>query len=273
MLFSINHARKIQDSIHNAPVEARKFSSSPLRMAQNILSIASECSNIAHQAIRISLTGETDIKPGDDSFVDEMLIGMSNEAINDYLTTIDAQIHKMRNEMIDDFHAKQNAGASRDFALAQAFGGHIIKAMLTNTGNCAEKAMLAGILIKATIVAALKDKGFTDLEIENAKIEVSIAENGRHGGDHTVCLLSYNINEKKEFIVDPWLHGTVYDQEDAYPIYEAALWDQNEPTLFDKIDDNKTQVINDQKCINIVLQWAKEFLGNEQPFQDLLKFT
>jgi|GEM_PF-5460524 len=235
-------------------------------MESQVRDVASGIANFAHRAIRISYTGENSLKPGRDSFVTEMCSEMSHEQICDYFVGIDRQIGEARNNFGTSFDRKKANGMSRDAALAEVHAELVIRSMESNTGNCAEKALLAGILLKATLIEELTHRGYPDFEIENANIRISIAENGNHGGDHTVCLLHYDIGGEKAVVVDPWLNGTIYDPEDAHSVYVTNLENPNEPAIFDQVDKNKTQAVNDEECVAEVMRSVKNIFGENLEF-------
>lgn len=235
-------------------------------MESHVRDVASGISGFAHRAIRISFTGENRLKSGSDSFVTEMCQEMSHKQICDYFVGIDRQIEEARDNFFISFNRKKVAGISRDSALAQVYAELVIRSMETNIGNCAEKALLAGILLKSMMTTALTEMGYTGLEIENANLRVTIAENGNHGGEHTVCLLHYNIGGEKFIVVDPWLNGTIYDQKNIQAVYAANLEDPNEPAIFDKVDDNMTQAVNDDECVAEVMRSVKSIFGEDVEF-------
>lgn len=232
-------------------------------MEAHVREVASEIAGFAHCAIRISYTGERYLKQGNDSFITEMCSHMSDEQLCDYLAGVDRQIHDARKNLVTSFNRKKENGVSRDAALAQVYAELVIRSVESNTGNCAEKALLAGILLKSSLTMALMQHGYTDIEIENANFRIAIAENGNHGGDHTVCLLRYNLGSEKVVVVDPWLNGSVYDEKSAAAVYATNLENPNEPSIFDKVDDNKTQAVNDEQCVAEVMRSVKSIFGDE----------
>jgi hypothetical protein len=132
-------------------------------------------------------------------------------------------------------------------------------------GNCAEKAFLAGIFIKALMTNSLKQQGFSSIEVASANIQISIADEGHHDGDHTVCLLSYNIDGDKTLIVDPWINGTVYHSADSQSLFGASF-------VFDNICENKTLAVNDDGCVKAVMDWAGEVFDQDPQFSRLFNF-
>jgi hypothetical protein len=132
----------------------------------------------------------------------------------------------------------------------------ILESLRLNTGNCAEQAKIAGIFAGIMIENGLSHAGFTQHEINEANIKLSILETPRNGyseGDHTICRLEFTANkENVSLYIDPWLHGAVFDEKDAPAVYaEHPNRYCNQNTDFE-VEELQTEVINNEKTKSAV---------------------
>jgi hypothetical protein len=232
-----------------------------LQLNADIHKTAAQATQFVHHIVPFSPSGTVRFKQEH----------VGNESLCQAIQVVD----EMRANMLKLFKKDIANGKSRPDALVHAHSEYVIEAMRKKTGNCAEKALLAGMLIKATLETSLKLKGYTDEELDSANIQLAIVDNGSHGGDHTVCLLSYDLDGEHYLIVDAWLNGVTYTAQEAAQLYEEYLVDPNETYQFDRLHRDKTFVVNDRTCVATVLQWVADHyeidLCSPYPFEDYTK--
>jgi len=223
------------------------------QMRNAINEIAFESSKFVHHLVPNSPTAVQRLK-------NELLgVSVSDQCLVDWNTVING----MRVNMATIF--KQNIAdfgwENRHFAVVNSHSVYAIDIIKTKTGNCAEQALLAGILTKATLQTGLKLRGFSEAEITKADIQLTIGEFREQqsvSNDHTVCLLSYDINGEELFFVDPWINGAVFNQKNADEFYAAHIDNLQKPLIPTKVHLDKTMAINDAYCLPKVMESIDE---------------
>lgn len=239
-------------------------------LATAIRDVASNCSYWAHAAIRISSTAEFRLNtetsnPNYASFADAMLDDMPEQVTIRYLELVRDRIEYRRDISIssmDELDSDCNAILSE----------HLKQTILSNEGNCWEKAMLAAVFFNATYKSTLQQQGFTEDEILDAQIQVRIGGNDHiEGGDHGVCIVTHSIDEGC-LIVDPWMNASVCDGQNLEEIcndnigQNAGLMFEFKPRILESV------AVKNKDCIKAVMEFAGEVLGAEPQFADLFKF-
>ena len=236
-------------------------------MRTDINDIASAASQFEHHLVPISPTAAVRLKK-------DHLNGRTTD--RNGLTASNSTIENMRIDLLTMFKNDLINGVSRDHALVHAHSEYAIKVIENKMGNCSEQALLVGMFIKATLETGLKLRGYSKDEIEKADIQLAIAENGDHGGDHTACVLSYDIGGEYYLIADPWLKGATYTQQEASEFYASHLVNPDESFHFDKVCKDKTFVVNNDACVTTVMQWLINNYGidlsSKHPFDEYLQY-
>jgi hypothetical protein len=150
--------------------EVSKISKSQQRIQQMSVAIdeiASEVSRFVHHIVPNSPSAQARFKsdregnsPGKDSTDNELVL------------------QQTRREMGETFKKDiaELGWGSRAYAVAHAHSEYVKEVIKTGIGNCAEKALLAGILLKATMHNCLKQRGFSSKDIATADIQLTIEE-------------------------------------------------------------------------------------------------
>lgn len=182
-------------------------------------------------------------------------------------TENEATLDKIRRDMMESFKKSiHDYGWDRETAVVHTHTEYALQVLKTGIGNCAEMAMLAAILLNATLKTELIQRGFSLDEITKADIEVSIwelAERDQIGKDHTICLLSYYMGEEEQLFVDPWLNGSVYDPKDADYYYQQHVNNVKEPLELVRSHKDKALAAADEHCASAVLLQIEKQYGIE----------
>lgn len=244
----INKVNKVDHTQHRAQMRA------------DINDIAAQSSAFAHRLLPYSVNAETRLKlqhmPEKPSTIDE--------DPNTLLKTL-------RDNLVATFKNDLENGETRGYAVVHSHTNFLIEVLTKQVANCIEKAMLAGILTKVALETGLKLRGYTQEQIDSADIEIAIADNGSHGGDHAVCILSYDIDGEHYLVIDPWISGATYTEQQADEVYANHLVNPKESYYFDRPHKDKTFAINDNHCAAAVMRWITNRydinLDSLQPFE------
>lgn len=249
------------------PISKVELSKTRMQCAEHVIhDVASEVSSFVHHLVRISYTAEYNLRLESDSFVGEMLVDLSDQAKANYLNNVQASIERMRDDMVNYVIEQKTLGVPSHCALMQGYCNYLINVITSNMGNCAEKALLVGIFVKALMTTSLQKKGFSKGEVDAADIRIVIADNGNHDGDHTVCLLNYKINGQKSLVVDSWMGGVVYNAGNAQQLFDDTF-------VFDNVLENKTLAANDEECVNTIMNAVREVYAEDPHFLRLCQLV
>jgi hypothetical protein len=230
------------------------------QMQTAIHEIAENVSGLVRQMVPTSPSARVRLKDGDNG-QGNCLSQTDNETI----------LNKTRREMTETFQRNMDDWGWADYgaAVVHAHTGYALQVLTTKVGNCAEMAMLAAILLNATLKEGLMQRGFSADEVARADIGITIwelTEPGQVNSDHTVCLLNYRAGEECQLFVDPWMNGVVYDPKDADRYYEKHVNNVKQPLVSVRAHQDKTLAAADERCTSVILRHIEKQYGIDMQY-------